>query len=69
MLHERMLHQRDSLHSPAGFDELDGLQNVCAGNVVRAPLLVRDGKPLLGGPNCFMTVPRVNKETRRGEKG
>ena len=68
MFDERMIHQRNSIHGPAALDDIDGLQNICAGNVVRAALFCRDGEALFGRDDCTLQVARVIEETRGGKQ-
>src|SRR5882672_7582256 len=68
MLDERMIHQRNSLHSSAALDDVDGLQNICAGNVVGAALLRGDREAFVGRGDCTLQVACVIEETRRGKQ-
>src|SRR6266566_2249997 len=68
MLDQRMIHQRNSLRGPAALDDVDGLQNIRAGNVVGAALFGGDRKSLFGRGDRSLQVACVKKETRRGEQ-
>src|SRR6476659_4606886 len=68
MLDERAIHHRNSLQGPATLDDVDGFQDIGAGNVVGAALLCRDGEALVGRGNRSWQVACVIEQTCRGEQ-
>src|SRR4029078_13730098 len=68
MLDERAIHQRNSFLGPATLDDIDGLQDMCARNVVGAALLRGDGKTLVGRGDRGLQIARVKEETCRGQQ-